>query len=160
VGEASDEDGPQVVLTAHLKSLEAWQELASDPAWKRIDEGFALFLAADATDVPVDVIAAFAGCAIEYGMFWFSSWGPDCERVHDVVDHVDVGDGIPEDKPIVMTTWHNDEPLDEALFLFWWAFPSEGKRGGPFRVAVTVGEPRWAEAVDRLAEHHLAAMSG
>jgi hypothetical protein len=159
VGEATDEDGRQVVLTAHLSCLESWRELASDPGWEQINEGFALFLAADASDVPVDVIAAFAEWASEHGMFWFSSWGPDCERVHDVVDEVDVGDGVPEGKPIVMTTWHDDESLDEALFLFWWAFPSEGKRGGPFRVAVTVGEPRWAEAVDRVAQHHLAAMT-
>ena len=43
VGEASDEDGRQVVLTAYLPSLESWQELAADAGWQEIDEGFALF---------------------------------------------------------------------------------------------------------------------
>ena len=159
VGEASDEDGRQVVLTAYLPSLESWQELAADAGWQEIDEGFALFVAADASDVPVDVIAAFADWAIAHGMFWFSSWGPDCERVHDLVDAVDIGDGVSERDPIVMTTWHDSESLDDALFTFWWAFPSEGKQGGPFRLAVAVGEPRWQDAIERIAEHHLAAMS-
>jgi hypothetical protein len=54
--------------------------------------------------VPADVIVAFADWTIAQGMFWFSSWGSDCERVHDLVDEVDIGDGVPEAKPIVMTT--------------------------------------------------------
>src|SRR4051794_25035988 len=116
VGDAIDEDGRQVVLTTYLPSLESWRELASDPAWERIDAGFALFMAADASAAAVKVVAALAEWAIERGMFWFSAWGPDCERVHDLVDEVDVERGGGNELPVVMTTWHADEPLDDALF--------------------------------------------
>lgn len=47
------------------------------------------------------------------------AWGVECEEWHDTVDWAvlevfDFGD-IPDDK-FVMTTWHDDEPLSEALW--------------------------------------------
>jgi hypothetical protein len=159
VGEATDEDGRQVIYTAHLTSLDAWHDFASDPTWQAIDEGFALFLASDASVVSPDVLVAFGEWSIGQGMFWLSTWGPDCERVHDIVDEVDVGEGAGTERPVVMTTWHANDPLDEALFLFWWAFPDEGKPGGPYRVVVVADNEEWYAAVQRIAEHHLADMS-
>jgi hypothetical protein len=42
--------------------------------------------------------------------------GPDCERVHDIIDEVIVNRNPGEtDEDVIMTTWHDDEALNEAL---------------------------------------------
>jgi hypothetical protein len=53
------------------------------------------------------------------GAAWISVWGPDCERFHDIIDeeHVALRLDDPERMDIV-TTWHTDESLDEALQFF------------------------------------------
>ena len=53
------------------------------------------------------------------GCLYVVAWGVECEVWHDTVDETnletfDFGD-IPDDK-FVMTTWHTDEPLSEALW--------------------------------------------
>ena len=58
---------------------------------------------------------------VDSGCLYAVAWGNECEKWHDAVDWAvletfDFGD-IPDDK-FVMTTWHADEPLSEAL---WYA---------------------------------------
>ncbi len=53
------------------------------------------------------------------GCLYFIAWGIACEGWHDAVDWAvldafDFGD-VPDDK-FVMTTWHDKEPLSEALW--------------------------------------------
>jgi hypothetical protein len=54
-----------------------------------------------------------------------------------------------------MSTWHRDEPLEEALLLFWDAFPAEGKRGGPARIGVRVRSHEWIDDMRRSADDFL-----
>src|SRR5205085_2256625 len=60
-----------------------------------------------------------AGCA------YFCAWGPDCGRVHDIMDDVIVGRNPPESSfDAIMTTWHAEELLPQALdFFFTWTEP-------------------------------------
>ncbi len=56
---------------------------------------------------------------VDGGCLYVVAWGTECEKWHDAVDWAvletfDYGD-IPDDK-FVMTTWHADEPLTEALW--------------------------------------------
>ena len=56
---------------------------------------------------------------VEGGCLYFVAWGESCEAWHDSVDwavleRFDFGD-IPDDR-FVMTTWHENEPLSEALW--------------------------------------------
>jgi hypothetical protein len=53
---------------------------------------FRLFVAADARAVNTDEIARFATDALDSGMVYCCTWGPDCERLHDIVDEVVVED--------------------------------------------------------------------
>jgi hypothetical protein len=53
------------------------------------------------------------------GCLFMCAWGPDCSSWDDSVDYANMeafsyGD-IPQDR-FVMTTWHDDEPLDEAVW--------------------------------------------
>jgi hypothetical protein len=58
---------------------------------------------------------------VRSGCLYMIAWGPDCTTWDDSVDwsvcaEFDYGD-IPDDR-FVMTTWHENEPLDEV---FWFA---------------------------------------
>jgi hypothetical protein len=56
---------------------------------------------------------------IRNGCLSFAAWGEACEAWHDDADHVNIADfegrDIPEDR-LVMTTWHDNEPLPKALW--------------------------------------------
>ena len=75
-----------------------------------------------------DVITTFSWQAavskwlIDSGCVYAIAWGNMCKSWHDNIDDAslikfDWGD-IPDDQH-VMTTWHDDEPLDEVM---WFAF--------------------------------------
>ena len=84
-------------------------------------------------------------------------WGPNCERVHDIFDEVHVGDGTTEPSFTFMSTWHDDEPLEEAVWFFLQsAFPPDGEIASTSYLAITVGNPDWAATVDQ-ALSNLAA---
>ena len=56
---------------------------------------------------------------VESGCLYAVTWGKDCQKWHDSVDGANLrefehGD-IPDDR-FVMTTWHEGEPLKEALW--------------------------------------------
>jgi hypothetical protein len=56
---------------------------------------------------------------VDSGCLYFIAWGESCETWHDsvdwaVLDKFDFGE-IPDDQ-FVMTTWHENEPLSEALW--------------------------------------------
>jgi hypothetical protein len=157
LGRYADEDGERDLYLAWVPSLEEWRLLAADSRWRETVEdspaGFALFLACDAEGLSADLIGDFASYCIQHGLFWVSIWGPDCERVHDIFDEVDIDQ---EAEPgTVMSTWHDDESLEEALVLFWDAFPSEDKLGGPARIAVSVASHDWLEQLRADADHYL-----
>jgi len=89
---------------------------------------------------------------VERGLAYFSAWGNRCEKVHDAVDQC-----FDERKPdagvaeyMLMTTWHSDEPLREAV----WSFktldiPSESPVFADFdRFAVAIGNPAWAREME------------
>ncbi len=78
---------------------------------------FACLLAGDARGSPDALLLAIADHLLERGLAYFCAWGPDCEQVHDLVDQAVVLREVREgrDYPVV-TTWHADELLDEALW--------------------------------------------
>ena len=93
------------------------------PARLRIpSKRFVCLLAMDARQMTVDAIGAMAKKLLDAGVAYFCCWGPDCERVHDIIDDVIVGAGV---TPIawadVMTTWHNEDSLKEATEFFLWS---------------------------------------
>jgi hypothetical protein len=60
-----------------------------------------------------------ASWLVESGCLYFIAWGVECEAWHDTVDWTvleafDFGD-IPDNR-FVMTTWHDKEPLSDALW--------------------------------------------
>jgi hypothetical protein len=87
---------------------------------------FRLFVAADATGTPTEQISRFAAEALTNGMVYCCTWGPGCERVHDIVDETLVtsqvfgpGSFAPATHDdTLMTIWHDRDSLEDALEFF------------------------------------------
>lgn len=78
---------------------------------------FLCLLAADFDSASDGEITSLAQGLLELGASYFVCWGPGCERAHDLIDDVTLvlEPPVPDDS-VIMTTWHADQPLDEALF--------------------------------------------
>jgi hypothetical protein len=82
-------------------------------------KSFRLFLAADLRGVRSEQMIAFANEALVRGMVYFCGWGEDCERMHDCVDQAAIeAETEGRLEGTVMTTWHSDESLQEAVGFF------------------------------------------
>jgi hypothetical protein len=112
----SDRDGKSLYLCV-CPSLAALPEAVTPTS-----PHFGLLIALDARGVRDDEIWRSAESLVSKGLAYLCVWGPDCERVHDRFDEainemqLD-GVGVSEDD-VIMTTWHSDEPLSEALWYF------------------------------------------
>jgi hypothetical protein len=110
---------------------------------------FVCLLAWDARGVPVDVVSTLVERLLTAGACYFVCWGPDCERVHDIIDEIDADPrselGAP-DGSVIMTTWHSREPLSEALWFFLrWANPDDHYYDSTrSAMAVSIGSEAWA----------------
>lgn len=114
-----------------------------------------VLLACDATNIPDQMILRFSNKLIGQGMVVFCSWGPECERVHDLVDRADHTLLKKKKKRgIVMTTWHEKESLTEALWYFQnCAFPEKGEVFGGSLLAISVGNDKWMQKIrDKLGK--------
>ena len=90
---------------------------------------------------------------IESGVVYACCWGPGCEAAHDAIDHADRGSDRPDDA-VLMTTWHDNEPLSEALWFFLnTAIPTEPYvEGCRASIAIVVDNEAWAdECVEALS---------
>lgn len=88
--------------------------------WEKAgDRLFTCLCAMDARVVSADKLRTFCSHLLRLGCAYFCAWGPDCERVHDAMDRQVVGDDSPHTYlGCVMTTWHANDSLDDALFFF------------------------------------------
>ena len=114
------------------------------------ERAFVSLVVWDAEGIPDETVMEVVGTLLDSGAQYVCTWGTDCERVHDLVDAsaFDVAADYDVD-PAVMTTWHDDEPLQEAVdFFLTNATPDEafeGKCTGA--VAVVIGSDEYAETV-------------
>lgn len=116
-------------------------------------------MAADTTNLSTEAVADFTLAALNHGMVYFCSWGPHCERFHDIVDNVILGDDLTQQNfsglktgNVIMTTWHADETLEEALdFFAISAVPTEGFAAeSEFRLVICVGNSDWATTANKF----------
>jgi hypothetical protein len=78
---------------------------------------FTLLLAIDGDRYSDAALSALAERCRRGGLAWFCAWGPGCSHVHDVFDLEFVDEDIRGvEGADVATTWHEQEPLAEALW--------------------------------------------
>lgn len=107
---------------------------------------FVALLVTESTHIADDALATFSTGLVRAGCSYFCAWGPDCSRAHDIFDLqcLDID-------PVIMTTWHDDEPLDDAIWFFLrTTFPDDAYFDTTrTALAVVVGAPEWASHVER-----------
>jgi hypothetical protein len=115
---------------------------------------FTLFLAWDALALDQAQLRKWMQPLVDRGLVYFCAWGRECKALHDAVDMCDIEPQKNSGNPdfFIMTTWHDDEPLEEALWFFQTlALPTEPPIVGNFdRFAVAVGNPQWADEMSRF----------
>jgi hypothetical protein len=126
----------RALYVTELPSLDEWPERIEEPV-----PHFVAFVAADAASVDDEALHAFARKLAAQGAVYVCAWGPGCERLHDAIDAVAPAG--------VVTTWHADDTLDEAL---WFALFASSPHASWVEttdsvLAIVVGDPRWAAQV-------------
>ena len=88
---------------------------------------FACLMVFDGSGVPADVIADAVQLLLDSGCVYLSTWGADCERVHDIIYSVcDSKNPNPRVESVIMTHSHADDSLDHAIWcLLCMAWPAE-----------------------------------
>lgn len=142
-----------------LTSL-AWPESLRLPSHR-----FRLLVAADVTAINAVIIQKFAHAALSNGMVYFCVWGPDCSRFHDIVDEVIAYDDAtlrsfagPSGSDTVMTTWHADESLNEAIeYFLGFACPTDGfASDSEYWLAISLGNAEWTRNIGARMEEKFA----
>jgi len=125
------------------------------------DAHFALLLLYDARGVEVTTIGAVATRLIDAGLATFHAWGPDCERVHDIMDELIVARDIRENReyPTIMTSWYPDCPIEEALFSLIISDTIDEAYAATCdtTIIITVGNHDWEREVKRLLRVGIAS---
>jgi hypothetical protein len=112
---------------------------------------FVCLILCDATGITTAEIARFSESLLSQGAVYLLCWGPDCERIHDIIDETMVGgvEPIPRFSSSIITTWHARESLDDALNMFLgFSWPDdEFLATCRSSLAVSVGQPLWCSRV-------------
>ncbi len=106
---------------------------------------FPAFLAADFTAIESSAIRALARALVNAGCVYFCTWGPDCERAHDIIDEVCF-----YIVPPIMTTRHAKETLEQALWFFAFnAIPDSRYAGTATNaLAISIENTGWQQLIN------------
>jgi hypothetical protein len=154
---ANTHAGEAIELAVAASTREAAELLSRHP--RRVPH--LLLLAADVSRFSTDELCAIIDAAIEASVAYFCAWGHCCELAHDLFDETLVGDGLepPRESPCVMTTWHDNESLAEAVdFAIRQAQPTDdwGVTALPRRLLILGGATN-PEAMLDAVHHSLSA---
>jgi hypothetical protein len=104
----------------------------------------------NANSVTDDGILQGAKRLFSKGLACLCTWGPDCERVHDLFDVVarDINSELSGDN-VIMTTWHAGVPMEEALWFFVHvAFVTEKfEKTCKDWIIATISNPEWEQLI-------------
>jgi hypothetical protein len=102
------------LFSLHLENAAELKDLS------KIDSTyFVCFLGWNSLNNDTSSISQVVESLLKSGGVYFCTWGSGCERVHDIIDEVSIGSNPPpEIYPGIMTTWHEGESFDQALWTF------------------------------------------
>ena len=113
---------------------------------------FACLVAWDASRASTDSVSTLAERLLRSGASYFVCWGPDSERVEGLIDEITLlpGNdfGVPDDS-CIMTTSHQAESLEEALWFFLSsAWPDDHYVDSTrAALAISIGSLKWAQEI-------------
>jgi hypothetical protein len=122
---------------------------------------FACFCALDAKRLPAGELGEFCSRLLQDGCAYLCAWGPGCARVHDIMDEQIVGDNPPDScVGRVMTTWHAEESLPDALSFFLNSTqPDESyaPEGCEVALIISLAASDWNAAIEQYASDEMAS---
>ena len=136
--------------TLHMLALKRFEDWPDS-----IDVGakhFTLMVAADSRHAFRGSIERAARTSLASGAAYVCMWGPGCERMHDIFNEVrDAQRNAQTGVSVVMTTWHEHDSLQEALWFFLAStYPDEEFADTTnAAVAVVVGNEGWSSEIAR-----------
>lgn len=111
---------------------------------------FVCFVAWFSNGIEAQTVHRLAEALLRAGCAYFCAWGIGCERVHDLFDEVSFAMYPEPEESIVMSTWHDEQSLDDAL----WYFLNNTWPDDPYfetcRAALAIsigGEREWEERI-------------
>ena len=112
-------------------------------------EYFVLLLAADFTKVEYEALLDVAKRLIDKGLLYICTWGPGCEMAHGIFDRANVmWEEQNGKKHHVMSTGHDDEPLEEALwFCIFNATVEDEYWESCSIISVAINEEKWSKTI-------------
>jgi len=132
-----------------LKQLNLWPERLDLPS-----RHFGVLLLCNGKAIPDPEILTVAKVMINQGLAYLCTWGPDCERVHDLFDETrgEYSESSINSDSVIMTTWH-DESMEDAVCYFLYSTVGAGDYAKTCKswIVVPVESADWAEAARRLA---------
>ena len=147
--------------SVYLLSLDSLGPDFTIPACE--SQPFTCLCAMDATAFTAAELGEFCGRLLRFGCAYLCTWGPDCERVHDIMDQEVIGENPPDTYVgCVMTTWHEKESLTEALeYFFDCTVPDSdfAPNGCDWALIISVGSPVWDEMVERYVAQRTVPIS-
>jgi len=109
---------------------------------------FVAFVALDTRYLTGERLGELAKDLLEAGCVYMCSWGPDASRIHDMFDWLAVEAelaGRPYVEDVLMTSWHEQDSLDDALwFAVFAAFPPVGEA----RAVLAVCDTEWSDEIE------------
>lgn len=113
---------------------------------------FACLLVMDARSVSDAAIQQLAESLALSGLANLCTWGPDCERVHDISDRTFLDKGLqPQtDDDVIITSWHDRQSLEDALqFFLYNSEPTECYSSScGTGMAITIGSREWRSIIE------------
>ncbi len=113
---------------------------------------FIALVACDSTRFSVDEMSKAGAWLLDQGAAVIATWGPGCEKFHDIIDETDleVRPAQAEDE-LVLTTWHDSESLAEALWFVINTISPVSRYEATCNTVLTiaVGNPEWQAEIER-----------
>ena len=108
---------------------------------------FVCLVAWDCQFAALDDVSTVARRLLNAGAVYVCAWGPGCERLHDMCD--EEREALPEpSEAVVMTTWHDNEPLTEVLWFVLTTTPDEAHEPDcTTTVGISIGSRKWASEI-------------
>ena len=141
------------VYSVFAENLDAMLQALTPPCSR-----FVLLVAADTESIAPSVLQAWAGRVLNRGAVYVCCWGPGCEQLHFAFDMAimdcETAEARADGESVIMTTWHTDEPLLEAVwFSVHAAFPTGIYEAGTDAVVVAaVARDDWHQELSRYLD--------
>ncbi len=156
--------GPRPVWLAFLSTVSDWRRLVEGEDWDRLIERerrpFGLFTATSDPRHDLSAWSELTDHCVGRELVLTASWGTNTTLLDDLFDEVAVERAVQRRTgSMPLTSWHDDEPLEEA-FEFFLTSPGTDLRHGDspgtdwVRIAVVVGEPSWRDELASMLSAH------